>query len=74
MNETSRISRYPEALLNVQEACAALGISRPTLFRLIGRGELAVVKLGDRTLFRPADLDALVVQSLRLRAPEDESE
>jgi excisionase family DNA binding protein len=51
-----------------------LGISRPTLFRLIGRGELSVVKLARRTLFRPADLDALVLQSLQRRGSEDESE
>jgi excisionase family DNA binding protein len=74
MVETSRDPRYPEALLSVQDACEMLGISRPTLFRLIGRGELSVVKLARRTLFRPADLDALVLQSLRRRGSEDESE
>jgi excisionase family DNA binding protein len=36
-----------------------------TVQRLVARGELPVVKLGDRSLFRPADIDALIERSRR---------
>jgi excisionase family DNA binding protein len=54
-----------EKLYDVQRAREALGVSAPTLFRLVKRGELAAVKLGRRTLFRPADLEALIERHLR---------
>ena len=73
MNETTRDPRYLEALLSVQQACELLGISRPTLFRLIRQGALPIVKIGDRTLLRPADLDALIARSLQRRTHEAES-
>ena len=63
---TAGVARGAEGLfhnrlsLSVREAAAALGISRPTLYRLIGRGELTPFKLGSRTLILRADLEALV--------------
>jgi excisionase family DNA binding protein len=54
-----------EKLYDVKRALEVLCISKPTLFRLIRRGEPAAVKLGGRTLFRPADLEALVERHLR---------
>jgi excisionase family DNA binding protein len=54
-----------ENLYDVQQAREALGVSAPTLFRLVKHGELVAVKLGGRTLFRPADLEALVERHLR---------
>ncbi|WP_313473005.1 helix-turn-helix domain-containing protein [Brevundimonas sp.] len=44
----------------IREAGQALGVSRPTLYRMIGRGELATFKLGSRTLIRRTELDALL--------------
>jgi excisionase family DNA binding protein len=52
-----------ERLRSVREVCYLLGVSRMTVQRLIARGELPVVKLGDRSLFRPADIDALIERS-----------
>jgi excisionase family DNA binding protein len=47
--------------------CETLRISRQTAYRLIGVGKLRPVKIGDRTLFRPEDVEAFVELSL---APE----
>lgn len=44
----------------VDEAAAAIGIGRTTLYRLIGSGALPVVKIGKRTLIRAADLNRLL--------------
>jgi excisionase family DNA binding protein len=46
--------------LSVNEAAQALGISRPTIYRLIGRGELPMFKLGSRTLILRRDLENLL--------------
>jgi hypothetical protein len=35
------------------------------IYRLIGVGELPVVKIGDRTLFRLGDIEALIARSVR---------
>lgn len=44
----------------VDEAAAAIGIGRTTLYGLIGRGALPVVKIGKRTLIRAVDLNRLL--------------
>jgi excisionase family DNA binding protein len=50
-------------LLDYPSAQRYLGdVSRSTLKSLVGRGELAVVHIGRRTLFRRSDLDAFVVR------------
>lgn len=53
MEETSR-------LLTVKETCSYLRISPPTLYRMIERHELIVVKIGKRTLFDRTDLDKYI--------------
>jgi excisionase family DNA binding protein len=57
-------------LVGIREAAETLGVSTQTLYRLIGRGELSVVKIGDRTLFRLDDLEAFIEQSTRRRGCE----
>jgi excisionase family DNA binding protein len=54
-----------DQLLDVTEARRALGISRPTLYRLIRSREIAVVKIGARTLFRADDLHHFIDQHVR---------
>jgi excisionase family DNA binding protein len=54
-----------DQLLDIGQVQRLLGISRPTLFRLIARGEITVVKIGRRTLFRPDDLRHFVDQHVR---------
>ncbi|MEM6272800.1 MAG: helix-turn-helix domain-containing protein [Bacteroidota bacterium] len=43
--------------LSIAETVKLLGISRRTVYRLIRRGELPIVKLAGRTIVRRADLD-----------------
>jgi excisionase family DNA binding protein len=58
--------RLLEALLSQTEARRLLGISRPTLARLIRGGELPVIKVAGRTLIDPVDLRAFI-EERRLR-------
>lgn len=48
----------------IPEAVAASGISRSTLYTLIKAKELPIVKIGQRTLIRHADLSEFLVQRL----------
>ena len=59
---------YVERLLSVREARDVLGVSSQTLYRLIGRGDLPVIKIGVRTLIRPSDLEEFVRRSTRIGA------
>lgn len=47
-------------LVTINEAAKTLGIGRTLLYRLIGLGELEVVRLGARTLVTRASIEALV--------------
>lgn len=49
-----------EGLLTVREACAVLGVSRVTLYRLAGDGELHLLKVPSSTRFLKADVLAFV--------------
>jgi excisionase family DNA binding protein len=51
--------------LSVSEACKLLNVSRQLIYRLVEAGQLPIVKLGDRTLFRPRDVEALIERSVR---------
>lgn len=58
------MSTTESPVLTAINAAAYLSVSKPTLYRLIKKGEVKPVKLGGRTLFRRADLDALIERSL----------
>ena len=45
-----------ENLLNYKQAGAYLNVGRSTMYDLVGRGELQVVKIGRCSRFRPQDL------------------
>jgi hypothetical protein len=47
-------------LLDVQEALTQLKVSRGLLYRFMRTGQVKFVKLGNRTLFRPVDLETFV--------------
>ena len=53
-------------VMRVPEACRYLGIGRSTLYVLIGKGEIEVIKMGSATLVITASLRSLVE---RLRSP-----
>jgi excisionase family DNA binding protein len=46
-----------EQLLNKREVCERLRCSLPTLDRMISRGELPVVRVGRRVLFRESTIN-----------------
>ncbi len=54
--------------LSVMEAARSIGVSRPTIYRLIGRGELPTFKLGSRTLILRTDLENLLVNLVQRAA------
>ena len=58
----------PEGLLDVDGAARRLGLAVATVYKRAQRCELPSVKLGERVLFRPADLDAYA--EARRRSPE----
>jgi excisionase family DNA binding protein len=45
-----------------------LGVSRPTIYRLIARGELPIFKLGSRTLILRTDLENLLAKLVQRAA------
>lgn len=59
-----------EKLFSIREAADVLGISRGQLYRLIGAGDLTIVKVGGRTLMTPEDLRAYIDAHRERRQPE----
>lgn len=57
-------------MLTTEEALERLKITRSTLYRWMQNGELKAYKLGKKTLFKPEDLDALVVPRPQLNPNE----
>lgn len=49
-----------EELLSISEACQRLHISKSKLYRYVRAKELRAVRLGRRTLFRAAALQAFI--------------
>ena len=45
---------------NVNEAAAALGVSRRTVYELVSKGDLSLFKLGGRSLIRRDTLQAYI--------------
>ena len=56
-------------VMRVPDACHYLGIGRSTLYVLIGKGEIEVIKMGAATLVLTASLRSLVE---RLRSSDAE--
>lgn len=48
----------------IPEAVAATGLGRTTIYELIKRGELPIVKVGARSLVRRQDLEAMLERKL----------
>lgn len=63
--EATATPERPEALLTVPEACAALRVSKWTLYQLIRRRQLSTIKIGARRCVPVASVQALIE---RLRA------
>lgn len=52
--------RLAKLSYRVDEACTVTGLSRPTLYRYIERGELRTFKVGTRTLIMASVLEAFL--------------
>lgn len=57
-NGTGSAVAETEGLLSIDEAAQYLGISKPTLYRLIGQGDVRGVKVGRQWRFQKASLHA----------------
>lgn len=51
-------------LLSVNEAAPILGIAVVTLRRFVAAKKIAHVRIGDRILFRPEDIDSFIASQL----------
>ena len=60
MAKAITLTPRPKGLLTIPEAAAYLGLSVGTLRNWISMKRIAYVKIGDRTMFTQADLDAYV--------------
>ena len=60
MNQLNNTTRLTPMLMTIQEACAALQVSRWQIYQLINKRRLNTVKIGRRRLIVPDDLHALV--------------
>jgi excisionase family DNA binding protein len=56
------------ALLRLPDACRYLGLGRSKVYELIGQGEIAVVKVGGRTLVPMASLEKFIRSLPSIRA------
>lgn len=45
-----------EPLLTVKAVCAVLGVSKPTLYRIVHRGELVPIRVSQSPRFVPEDV------------------
>ncbi len=61
---------FKPVAVSTVEAAKMLGISKPSIYRLIHRGDFPVLRVGGRTLISVAGLDQWVEQQTK---KEDES-
>jgi excisionase family DNA binding protein len=48
--------------LSITEVCEALGVSRPTVYRLMDSGQLATFTVGRRRLIQVSELERFVAE------------
>lgn len=54
-----------EPLMSVEEVANCLRISERGVYRLLGRGEIATIKVGGRTRIEPAELRRFIADQRR---------
>jgi excisionase family DNA binding protein len=59
-NHGEQASAVPGRLLSVNEVAELLGVSRPTIYRLVRRQQLPASRVGERLRFRPSHVDDYV--------------
>ncbi len=60
VNASAEKTATPKLAYSVLESCAALGITRPTLYGLIADGRLRTIKVGARRLIPATELHRLL--------------
>ncbi|MGA1799283.1 helix-turn-helix domain-containing protein [Sphingomonas sp. 4RDLI-65] len=60
MNDNEHRDRLGRLAYSVEEAAATVGLSKTTLYNLMGADQLAYCKIGKRRLIRSVDLEALI--------------
>lgn len=61
-NDASPSASTLEPLLRIDEVAEVLRISERGVYRLMGRGELACLKVGGRTLLEPGEVRRFIAQ------------
>jgi excisionase family DNA binding protein len=56
----------PEPLLSIDEVARWLGISRPTVYRMMDDGRLCATRIGERYRFVAADIRELIAEGKEL--------
>lgn len=69
LREQRQLQTIEPIAMRVPEACRYLGIGRSTLYVLIAKGQVEIIKLGSATLVLTSSLRALVE---RLRSSDEE--
>jgi excisionase family DNA binding protein len=54
-------------LLTIKEACERLRVSRATLYNLVKKGDLALIKIGGKSLIGEPVIERLITQAARTR-------
>jgi excisionase family DNA binding protein len=54
-----------EEVLDIKDVSRILKLSQPTIRMKVYKGELSVIKLGRRVLFKAQDISALIEKSYR---------
>lgn len=74
--ETKQLTNLPildlqsKDYLSISQACSLIGISKRTMYRMIGRGEIATAKFGTRTIISRIHIDSLFkVQLVEKKVP-----
>ncbi|MFQ6026923.1 MAG: helix-turn-helix domain-containing protein [Dehalococcoidia bacterium] len=57
---TQQTQIYERAALGTEAGAGYIGVSRPTLYRLLDSGEIPSFHIGRRRLIRKADLDKFI--------------
>jgi excisionase family DNA binding protein len=58
-----------EPLMSIDDVCGVLRISERGVYRLISRGELVALKVGNRTLLEPAEVRAFIANQRQEAQP-----
>jgi excisionase family DNA binding protein len=53
-------------LYSIRETERLLGVSRPTIYRLIAAGRLVALKIGNATRIPASEIDRLLAEAIRL--------